>query len=244
LTGGDTLSGNKAQDHNSSRSNKTAAVFDNSGLGGGGAGGDTGFQITFSPGYGSPLNRESSAEQHFYSGRSISSKISVDYFFGRFGIGVSNGFLFTQTDRDAFNRYIQSKGYDETTADLSTSDSQTGFIAAGPVFQTGRRLKIAADAKLGLFIASPGTVIAGNKDDGTTIMRVTSGGRALNHGISGGITVKYSVSPLVSIGINSEYTGTKTGMGYFDGKTGITTSNLVLTRTLVTAMTLTFNVCR
>ncbi|MBE0675885.1 MAG: hypothetical protein IH591_14600, partial [Bacteroidales bacterium] len=240
--GGGTGGGSKAQDHNSTRSNKTASVVDN--IGTGGSEDSRGFQFSFAPGYVSPLSRTSSADQFLYRGSSVSSKITADYFFGKLGIGLSNGFMVTRTDRDAFAGYISSLGYDETTADLSSSDAQGGFLVIGPVFQTGRRLKIAIDGRAGLFVSTPGVVSADIKGEGVAIMRVSGGTKTVMPGFSGGVSVRYAVTPLVSIGLNSEYTGTKTGISYYDGKTRLSTESSVTNQNLVTALTMSISLGR
>jgi hypothetical protein len=240
--GGGTGGGSKAQDHNSSRSNKTASAIDN--IGTGGSEDSKGFQFSFAPGYVSPLSRTSSAEQFLYRGSSVTSKISADYFFGKLGIGLSNGFMVTRTDRDAFAGYISSLGYDETTADLNSSDAQGGFLVIGPVFQTGRRLKIAIDGRAGLFVSTPGVVSADIKGEGVAIMRVSGGTKTVMPGFSGGVSVRYAVTPLVSIGLNSEYTGTKTGISYYDGKTRLSTESSVPNQNLVTALTMSISLGR
>ena len=231
--------GNKAQDHNSTRSNKTASVADNSGSSGGGSG--KGFSLTFSPGYGSPLAKAGAASEFLYRGSSVTAKLTADYFFGKFGLGLSNGSTITKTDVGAFTDYIYSLGYDESSADLFTSDAQGGFLLFGPVFQTGRRLKVAVDSRVGMFISSPGNASADIKGEGAPIMSVAGSNRTINPGFSGGISVRYSLSDLISIGLNSEYTGTRTGISYYDGKTRETTNKMVPAQNLVTAVTLTFN---
>jgi hypothetical protein len=152
--------------------------------------------------------------------------------------------MITKTDVAAFTDYIYSLGYDESSADLFTSDAQGGFLLFGPVFQTGRRLKVAVDSRVGMFISSPGNASADIRGEGVPIMSVAGSSRTINPGFSGGFSVSYSLSDLISIGLNSEYTGTRTGISYYDGKTRETTVKTVPAQNLVTALTLSFNLNR
>ncbi|MDZ7633158.1 MAG: hypothetical protein U5L72_01405 [Bacteroidales bacterium] len=80
-----------------------------------------------------------------------------------------------------------------------------------------------------------------SRERGAPIMSVAGSNKTISPGFSGGLSIRYSLSDLISIGLNSEYTGTRTGISYYDGKTRKTTNKKVPAQNLVTAITLSFN---
>ena len=232
-TGGDG-SGNKAQDHNSTRSNKTASRVDNSGPAGGGR---NEFIFSLATGYSMPMGVSAAEEDLLFRSGGFSGKMSADYFFGSFGIGLTNGFMVSKADESAFYGYMESMGYDDTNAAISTADGNSGYLLIGPVFQTGGRFSISIDGRVGLFVSSPASVSGVIKGEGVSIMSVSGSGKSISPGLSAGASFRYAISDRLSLGIGTEYAGTKTGVTYYDGKTGQITTKKVSNQHLTTAVT-------
>jgi hypothetical protein len=244
----------KAQDHNSSRSNKTASStapdsdMDNAenslrGLSHNSTRSNRSslrspeLNISIAPGISSPLAKSKSAQNNLYAASGFSNKLSAEYYFGRFGLGLSNGFLLSDIDQNSLGEKLSTLGYKPADVVINTSDAQNFFLMLGPSVSTGKRFKLAAEGRAGFFINSPGTVSAKTAEDGFEIVSISGGEKSLKPGFSGGISISYDITDQFSLGLNTDYLNSKTAVNSYDPKTRTSTINNVNLQNLTTALT-------
>lgn len=212
----------RSQDHNSSRSNKSASLAEtddwNSSRSNKTRSQDQQDDWTFGVNSGASFavrNTESS----LFRGNSIATKLFGRYHFGNMGLGFSSGIVPGTINNSALNRFIIERKFQQ--AQTTRSNPFNSYLLFGPSFRFGNRVVVNADIQGGMFINNPGGVSIGQTGAVRPLYRFEGAGKNLSPGFSGNISVAYPVNNSTRFFINTDYLQSKSSIRLYDPQQGI-----------------------
>jgi hypothetical protein len=167
-----------------------------------------GFDFRVTPQYAVDLNG-SSIDSLFFRGNGAGFNVNAGYTFGDFGIGLSSGFISSQTDKTEINKFISRSGVPADQLIISTANQQNMYLLLGPYAEFGSRVKTTIHAEGGMFINNPGLVNIQRRGTTTSVYRNEPSSKNLYPGFMTGINLNYPLSSQMSIGFSADYMHTK-----------------------------------
>lgn len=195
----------RAQDHNSSRSNKTAsnAKLD-----------DWTFGINSGASFAVRSN-----EGSLFRGNSIATKLYSRYHFGNVGFAFSGGNVPGTINRDALNVFIVERKFQQ--AQTTKSNPSNSYLLFGPSFRFGSRVMVIADIQGGMFMNNAGSVTIGQAGAVRQLYRFEGAGKNLFPGFSGNISLSYPLNHSTRFVFNTDYLRSKSSVRMYDPQQGI-----------------------
>ncbi len=213
----------RVQDHNSSRSNKSASLaaaddWNSSRSNKTRSSQNQQDDWTFGVNSGASFavrNTESS----LFRGNSIATKLFGRYHFGNMGLGFSSGIVPGTINNNALNRFIIERKFQQ--AQTTKSNPFNSYLLFGPSFRFGNRVVVNADIQGGMFINNPGAVSIGQTGAVRPLYRFEGAGKNLFPGFSGNISLAYPVNSSTRFFINTDYLQSKSSIRLYDPQQGI-----------------------
>ena len=198
---------NKSQDHNSTRSNKTASIFmPNDGW-------------NFGAGTGASFALKSS-ENSMFRGNSIASKTFGHYNFGAVGLGFSTGIIPGAISSSAVNMFLTERKF-PTDAVVSSTKPLNAYLLFGPSFNFGRRVNISTGISGGMFYNNSGSLTIGQQGATRSLYRFDAGSKNVFPGLSGTLNIAYPLNNSTKFFINTDYLQTSSSIRVLDPQRGI-----------------------
>jgi hypothetical protein len=195
----------RAQDHNSSRSNKTASKAQSD---------DWTFGIT--SGASSEVR---SNEGSLFRGNSMATKLFGRFHFGNIGLGFSSGIVPGATNGNALNAFMFERKFQQ--AQIIKSNPFNSYLLFGPSFRFGNRVMVVAEMQGGIFINNPGSVSIGQAGTNRTLYRFEGAEKNSYPGFSGNISLAYPINHSTRFVINTDYLHSKSSIRLYDPQQGI-----------------------
>lgn len=197
----------KAQDHNSSRSNKTASRSQAANA----------WQFALGSG---PSFAVKSNEGSLFRGNSIASKMSGQYQFGAIGLGFSSGLVPGAISSAAISNFLTERKF-PADAIISSTKPLNAYLLFGPTFSFGKQVTINAQLGGGMFYNHAGSVNIGQQGATRALYRFDAGTNNLFPGAGGSIQLAYPVNKNTRFFINTDYLQSKASVRLFDPQRGI-----------------------
>lgn len=195
----------RAQDHNSSRSNKTASKAQPD---------DWTFGVNSGASFGIRSN-----ESDLFRGNSIATKLFGRYHFGNVGLGFSSGIVPGAISNNSLNKFIIERKFQQ--AQITKSNPFNSYLLFGPSFRFGNRIMVLGDIQGGMFINNPGAVSIGQTGAVRPLYRFEGAGKNLFPGFSGNISLAYPINSSTRFFINTDYLQSKSSIRLYDPQRGI-----------------------
>lgn len=196
-----------AQDHNSSRSNKSSSIaMPNDGW-------------NFGTGAGASFALKSS-ENTLFRGNSMASKMFGRYNFGAVGLGFNTGIIPGSINSSAINTFLTERKF-PTDAIISSTKPMNAYLLFGPSFNIGRRVNISADISGGMFYNNAGSITIGQQGATRALYRFDAGSKNLFPGFSGTLNIAYPLNKSTKFFINTDYLQTTSSIRLLDPQRGI-----------------------
>jgi len=160
-----------------------------------------------------------SNENTLFRGNSLATKMFGGYYLGKFGLGMSGGFIPGKLSEGAINNFIAERNFQQSP--VSSSDPFNGYLMFGPTAKFGERIKVLAELQGGMFLNNPGSMTIGQAGAVRPLYRYEAGDKSLFPGFSGNINIAYPLNASTTFFINSEYLQTKSSIVIYDPKNGI-----------------------
>lgn len=109
--------------------------------------------FSFGSGYTSPSSI--SKDSSLFGKGGLNFHVSADYIIGKFGLGISTGFLKNGFDINQLNNYLHSNNIQTDKLIINTNGSQSPFLLIGPVMRLGTQFQVELFAKGGIIFSSP-----------------------------------------------------------------------------------------
>lgn len=204
FAGSTCLAQNKVQDHNSSRSNKTASRSACS------------FGMNTGAAFATKTN-----EATLFRGNSMATKLAGNYSFGNVGLGFSSGIIPGSINRTALNNFISERKYPTDQLQINTSNPFNTYLMFGPSFQWGGQVSVGASLQGGFFINDPGGVSIQQNGAVRALYRFDGGSKNFFPGFNGNLHIAYPVSKTVRFTVNTDYLQSKSVIRIVDIQNGI-----------------------
>jgi hypothetical protein len=195
----------RAEDHNSSRSNKTASIAKLD-------------DWTFGVNSGASFAVRSN-EGSLFRGNSMATKLYSRYHFGNIGLGFSGGNVPGAINRDALNAFMVERKFQQ--AQISKSNPSNSYLLFGPSFRFGNRVMVIADIQGGMFINNPGSVSVAQAGAVRQLYRFEGAGKNFFPGFSGNISLAYPINNSTRFVFNTDYLHSKSSIRLYDPQQGI-----------------------
>lgn len=195
----------RAQDHNSSRSNKTASKAQPD---------DWTFGVNSGASFGVRSN-----ESDLFRGNSIATKLFGRYHFGNVGLGFSSGIVPGAISNNSLNKFIVERKFQQ--AQITKSNPFNSYLLFGPSFRFGNRIMVLGDIQGGMFINNPGAVSIGQTGAVRPLYRFEGAGKNLFPGFSGNISLAYPINSSTRFFINTDYLQSRSSIRLYDPQRGI-----------------------
>lgn len=196
----------RAQDHNSSRSNK-------SGL----AAPDDAWTFGMSTGASFGLK---SKESSLFRGNSMATKMFGRYNFGHVGLGFNTGIIPGTISSTAISEFLTERKFPVDALITSTKPLNAYFLF-GPSFSFGEKVKISADINGGIFYNHAGGLSINQQGATRALYRFDAGSKNLMPGLSGNISIAYPLNNSTRFFINTDYLQTISSIRLLDPQRGI-----------------------
>lgn len=196
---------NKAQDHNSSRSNKTASINSSGWTFGAGTGASFGIKPD---------------EKSLFRGNSVATKMFARYSFGTVGLGFNTGIIPGSISSSAVNQFLTDRKF-PADALQSVIKPMNAYLLFGPAFSFGNQVKITADINGGIFYNNSGGLSISQQGAARPLYRFDAGTKNLMPGFSGNISIAYPISNTTRFFINTDYLQSSSSIRLFDPQRGI-----------------------
>jgi hypothetical protein len=196
-----------AQDHNSSRSNKSSSIAKpNDGW-------------NFGTGAGASFALKSS-ENTLFRGNSMASKMFGRYNFGAIGLGFNTGIVPGTVNSAAINSFLTERKF-PTDAIINSTKPMNAYLLFGPSVNFGRRVNISADVSGGMFYNNAGGITIGQQGATRALYRFDAGSKNLFPGFSGTLNIAYPLNKSTQFFINTDYLQTTSSIRLLDPQRGI-----------------------
>jgi len=214
----------RAQDHNSSRSNKTASLAQtddwNSSRSNKSRSQVQSDDWTFGINSGASFAIRSN-EDNLFRGNSIATKMFGRYHFGNIGLGFSSGIVPGTINNSTVNEFMVERKLNQGQPQIARSNPFNSYFLFGPSFRFGNRIVINAEIQGGMFINNPGSVTIGQAGAVRPLYRFEGGGKNLFPGFSGNISLAYPINNSTRFFINTDYLQSKSSINLYDPQRGI-----------------------
>lgn len=197
---------NRGQDHNSSRSNKTASSISNG--------------WNFGVNTGAAFSTKSN-EATLFRGNSLATQFKGNYNFGTVGLGFSSGIIPGSINKTALNTFISERKYTTDQLQVNTSNPFNSYVMFGPSFQWGRQVMVGASLQGGFFVSDPGGVSIQQNGAARALYRFDGGSKNFFPGFNGNLHIAYPVSKTVRFTVNTDYLQSKSVIRIVDIQNGI-----------------------
>lgn len=204
FAGSTCLAQNKVQDHNSSRSNKTASRSAWS------------FGMNTGAAFATKTN-----EATLFRGNSMATKLAGNYSFGNVGLGFSSGIIPGSINKTALNTFISERKYPTDQLQVNTSNPFNTYLMFGPSFQWGRQVSVGASLQGGFFISDPGGVSIQQNGAARALYRFDGGSKNFFPGFNGNLHIAYPLSKTLRFTVNTDYLQSKSVIRIVDIQNGI-----------------------
>ena len=232
---------NRAQDHNSSRSNKTASIsldgsdWNSSGSnklrmqaqsddGGWNTTGSNGERSYLPSGWTFGINSGvsfagKSNENSLFRGNGMATQMFGRYYFGNIGIGVSSGIVAGAINNAVLNKFLTERKWQQ--GQISKSNPFNSYFLFGPSFKFGEKVIVNAELQGGMFINNPGSITISQPGAVRSLYRFEGAGKNLFPGFSGSIGLAYPINNSTRFILNTGYLQTKSSINLYDPQRGI-----------------------
>lgn len=232
---------NRAQDHNSSRSNKTASIAldgrdwnssrsnklrmqtqsDDRGWNTTGGNGERSYlQSGWTFGINSGVSfAGKSNENSLFRGNGMATQMFGRYYFGNIGIGVSSGIVAGAINNAVLNKFLTERKLQQ--GQISNSNPFNSYFLFGPSFKFGERVIVNAELQGGMFINNPGSITISQPGAVRSLYRFEGAGKNLFPGFSGSISLAYPINNSTRFILNTGYLQTKYSINLYDPQRGI-----------------------
>ena len=232
---------NRAQDHNSSRSNKTASISmdgsdwnssrsnklrtqaqsDDGGWNSTGSNGERSYlQSGWIFGVHSGVSfAGKSSENSQFRGNGVATQMFGRYYFGNIGIGVSSGIVAGAINNAVLNKFLTERKLQQ--GQISKSNPFNSYFLFGPSFKFGERVILNAELQGGMFINNPGSIAISQPGAVRPLYRFEGAGKNLFPGFSGSISLAYPINNSTRFILNTGYLQTKSSINLYDPQRGI-----------------------
>ena len=185
------------------------------------------FQIT--PQYAINM-KGNTVDSLFFRGNGSGVKMNAGYSFGNFGIGLSSGFLSSQTDKTKINEFFSRGGIPLDQLTINTGNQQNMYALIGPYAEFGKKIKAVIHTQGGLFVNNSGYINIQRKGATSSVYRNEPSSKSIFPGFSAGVNLNYAVSDQVSIGFSTDYLNTKSEVVNYDIRRGAAIEGLKLSK--------------
>ncbi len=196
---------NRAQDHNSSRSNKSSSLALPN-------------VWTFGVSALSNMPLQKNGVDGF-RGTSVGSKIYGKYFFGNIGLGLSAGILPGTISSASMNSFLAERKFQQV--EVTKSNPFNSFFLFGPSARFGKRVFINAEIQAGFSLNNPGAINISQPGALRALYAFSAGEKNLFPAFSVSISLAYPISSSTNFVIHTDYLQTKSSILLYDPQRGI-----------------------
>jgi hypothetical protein len=212
-------SASRAQDHNSSRSNKSASAQDHNSSRSNKTASKA-QQDDWTFGVNSGASFSlRNKESGLFRGNSMATKLFTRYNFGNIGLGFSSGIIPGSISNNALNQFIADRKFQQAL--VTKSNPLNSYLLFGPSFRFGNRVIVNTEIQAGMFINNPGTVSIGQTGAVRPLYRFENAGKSVFPGFSGNISLAYPVNNSTRFFINTDYLQSKSSIRLYDPQQGV-----------------------
>ena len=220
---------------NSSRSNYTTRAYNQNNARSNHAKMVSGFDFQVSPQYGINMKGDK-IDSLLFRGNGPGFKMDASYSFGNFGLGVSSGFVSSQTDKTKINEFLSRNGIPFDQMIINTGAQQNMYVLLGPNASFGDKVRAGLHAKGGLFINNGGFINVKRQGAVNSIYRNESSSKSIYPGFVTGVNIDYHLSDLLTIGFGTDYLTTKTEVVNYDIRRGAAIEGIKLSKNISNIM--------
>lgn len=195
----------------------------------------SGFNFQLSPQYGINMKGDQ-VDSLLFRGNGPGFKMDASYSFGNFGLGVSSGFVSSQTDKTKINEFLSRNGIPFDQMIINTGSQQNMYVLMGPNASFGDKIRAGLHAKGGLFINNGGFVNIKRQGAANSVYRNESSSKSIYPGFVTGVNVDYHLSDMLTIGFGTDYLNTKTEVVNYDMRRGAAIEGIKLSKDISTIM--------
>ena len=196
----------------------------------------TGFDFQLMPQYGVNV-KGNTIDSLFFRGNGPGFKMDAGYSFGNFGIGMSSGFISSQTDKTKINEFLSRTGIPLDQMQISTGNQQNMYVLLGPSATFGNKIRTQLHAKGGLFINNGGFVNIRRLGAISSAYRNEPSSKSVYRGFAAGANLDYHISNMISIGFGADYLNTKSEIVNYDIRRGAAIEGIKLSKNISSVMT-------
>lgn len=109
--------------------------------------------FSFGSGYTNPSSI--SKDSTLFGKGGLNFHVNADYIIGKFGLGISTGFLKNGFDINQLNNYLHSNNIQTDKLIINSNGAQSPFLLIGPVMRLGNQFQVELFAKGGIVFSSP-----------------------------------------------------------------------------------------
>jgi len=173
----------------------------------------------------------------FFRGNGPGFNMNAGYSFGNIGLGLSGGFVSSQTDKTKINAFVSRTGIPADQMVISTGNQQNMYVLVGPSATFGKKTQAGIHAKAGLFINSSGFVNIQRRGSVTPLYRNEPSSKSVFPGFNAGVNLSYALSDFISVGFSADYLATKSEVVNYDVRRGGAIEGLTLSKNISDIMT-------
>ncbi|MBS1496635.1 MAG: carboxypeptidase regulatory-like domain-containing protein [Bacteroidetes bacterium] len=162
----------------------------------------------------------SNNESNLFRGNGFASKLSGQYFFGKFGIGITGGTMLGTISNSAVNKFLVDRKFPVDAA-IIKSNPGNSYLLFGPSIRFGSKVQWGASLAGGFFNNNAGGLTINDQGSPRPLYQFTSGSNAIFPGFSGSIHLAYPINQSTSFSISSDYFQTQSSIRLLDIQRGI-----------------------
>ena len=197
-----------AQDHNSSRSNKTASASLSN-------------EWNFGAN-GASIFATRKNERNGFRGNSVGSKLFGSYYFGNIGLGFSSGILPGNMSNAALNAFLVERKFQQVQ--ITKSNPFNSFLLFGPSARFGNRVSVNAEIQAGFAINNPGALTIAQPGALRALYQFSAAEKNVFPAFSGNISLAYPITASTNFVINTDYLQTRSSILLLDPQRGVDVS--------------------
>ena len=162
----------------------------------------------------------SNNESSLFRGNGFASKLSGQYFFGKFGIGITGGTMLGTISNSAVNKFLVDRKFPVDAA-IIKSNPGNSYLLFGPSVRFGSKVQWGASLAGGFFNNNAGGLTINDQGSPRPLYQFTSDSNAIFPGFSGSIHLAYPINQSTSFSISSDYFQTQSSIRLIDIQRGI-----------------------
>ena len=195
----------------------------------------SGFDFQLTPQYGINMKGEN-IDSLLFRGNGPGFKMDARYSFGNFGLGVSSGFVSSQTDKTKINQFLSRNGIPTDQMIINTGSQQNMYVLLGPHASFGNKILAGLHAKGGLFINNGGFINIKRQGAINSVYRNEPSSKSIYPGFLTGVNIDYHLSDQLTIGFGTDYLSTKTEVVNYDIRRGAAIEGIKLSKNISNVM--------